>query len=89
MGIGLAAAGGVAAGMLAEKLLHGSHDPTSNLSSALGGSAIAPGLFDDAASDNAAARELEQRPVDFGNGDGWGGDDASGGGGADDSSDGW
>ena len=36
----------------------------------------------------ALARELEQRPVEFGNGDGWGGDGGSSAG-SDDSSDGW
>lgn len=79
MGVGLAAAGGVAAGMLAEKLLHGgSNNPPSY------GSAgnLASGNFDDAAN-NPAARELEQRDVDFGSGAGWdsGGSDNTGGGG--------
>jgi len=58
------------------------------MASAMGSGAIAPGLYGDGAADNAAARELEERPVDFGSGDGWGGD-AGGGGGSDDSSDGW
>ena len=88
MGIGLAAAGGVAAGMLAEKMLHGGHDPASNPSSGMGTGANAPSLYDQAPIDNAAARELEQRPVDFGNGDGWG-DDGGGAGESADSNDGW
>ena len=95
MGVGLAAAGGVAAGMLAEKLLHGGHDSGSNAGLAQGsglgspGSPGSPGMFDDAPVNNAAARELEQRPVDFGNGDGWGGDNADAGGGDDQGGDGW
>lgn len=89
MGIGLAAAGGVAAGMLAEKLLHGGHDTGNTMASAAGSGGLVPGLFDPPAGGDAAARELEQRQVDFGNGDGWGGDNGGGGGGSDDSSDGW
>jgi hypothetical protein len=93
MGIGLAAAGGVAAGMLAEKLLHGGHDAGNNtMASAAGSGGLVPGMFDPPAGDDAASRALEQRQVDFGNGDGWGGDNGGGGGGgggSDDSSDGW
>ena len=89
MGVGLAAAGGVAAGMLAEKLLHGGHDSGSNAGLAQGSGVGSPGMFDAAPADNAAARELEQRPVDFGNGDGWGGDNADAGGGDDQGGDGW
>ncbi len=86
MGVGLAAAGGVAAGMLAEKMLHGGHDTAGSAASGMGANSTS--LFDQPPMDNAAARELEQRPVDFGNGDGWGGD-VGGGGSSDDSSDGW
>ena len=89
MGIGLAAAGGVAAGMLAERMLHGGHDTAGNAASGMGAGANSSSLYDQAPVDNAAARELEQRPVDFGKGDGWGGDGGGGGGSSDDSSDGW
>ena len=85
MGVGLGVAGGVAAGMLAEKLLHGGDHGNSNAGSNYGQSnpAAGGGFFDNAApaNYNPAAQELEQRPVDFGNGDGWGGGDAGGGGG--------
>ena len=91
MGVGLGVAGGVAAGMLAEKLLHGGDHGNSNAGSNYGQSNPAVGgggggFFDDAAPANVnpAAQELEQRPVDFGNGDGWGGGDAGGGGGGGD-----
>ena len=86
MGVGLAAAGGVAAGMLAEKLLHGGHDERS-LPRDGGGSAggIVPGSFD---SDGGSAAELSRRSIDFGTGDGWdsggAGGDVGGGGGSDD-----
>ena len=91
MGVGLAAAGGVAAGMLAEKMLHGGHDSGSNPGQSLAAGNQSGGFFDNAPMANPAAQELEQRPVDFGNGDGWGGgDDAgSGGGSAGSSDDGW
>jgi hypothetical protein len=80
LGTGLAVAGGVAAGMLAEKLLsdHGS-SPAPGMAPSLAGGAAAGG-FDTSALDDPAATELEQRPVDFGQGDGW-----DGGGGADSS----
>ncbi|MBV8034086.1 lipopolysaccharide assembly protein LapB [Roseateles sp.] len=77
MGVGLAAAGGVAAGMLAEKLLHEGRDerslPRDHDGSA--GSGLVPGSFDSGSS-NGAADELARRDVDFGSGDGWGGGDA-------------
>ncbi len=91
LGVGLAAAGGVAAGMLAEKMLEGHRDPGAGALSS-GGSGYVPGMFDDARGDDAAARELESRPVDFGNGDGWGGGDGGGsfdGGGGGDDGGGW
>jgi len=68
MGVGLAAAGGVAAGMLAEKLLEGGREPFRHDEGylphgALGGAS--------AASDEDA-RALENRDVDFGSGtDNW------------------
>jgi hypothetical protein len=70
LGTGLAVAGGVAGGMLLDEVLH--HRD--------GGSAGAGGLIPDAYADNGAARELENRPVDFGNGNDW---DSGGGGGVD------
>jgi len=87
MGVGLAAAGGVAAGMLAEKLLH-EHDDRSlprDSGSNLGGGGIIPGSFDSDA--GSAADELSRRNIDFGAGDSWdngGGSDAGGGGGGGD-----
>ncbi|MDE2371077.1 MAG: tetratricopeptide repeat protein [Burkholderiales bacterium] len=89
LGVGLAAAGGVAAGMLAEKLIEGHRggDASSNWGNPAaplaGNEALGAGLFP--GGDDGAARDLEQRPIDFGSGDGWGGgDDGSlGGGGSD------
>lgn len=84
MGVGLAAAGGVAAGMLAEKLLHEGHDDRVRQAPADAGSpagGLIPGSFD---AGNGAADELARRDIDFGSGDGWGGTDAGGGGGSDD-----
>ena len=74
LGTGLAAAGGFAAGMLAERLLDGHHGGTvyDNSSSSLT-SGLVPGMFDDGGSSADAARELEDRPIDFGSGDDWGG----------------
>lgn len=91
MGVGLGVAGGVAAGMLAEKMLHGGSGSASNAGLAQSSGLGSPGMFDDAQAGNPAARELEQRPVDFGNGDGWGGDsaDTGGGGGDDQGGGGW
>jgi hypothetical protein len=89
MGVGLAAAGGVAAGMLAEKLMHGGSGSASNTGLAQGSGLASPGMFDDAQASNPAARELEQRPIDFGNGDGWGGDNTDADGGSDQGGDGW
>ena len=66
LGTGLAAAGGFAAGMLADELMHRHRDASS------------PGTLDnlgpsglDAAGSDPAAMELETRPIDFGNGTGW------------------
>lgn len=80
MGVGLGVAGGLAAGMLAEKLLHGGHDERSlprDRADAGGGSGLVPGSFD-AGADNAAS-ELTRRDIDFGSGDGWTGGDGGGG----------
>lgn len=89
LGTGLAAAGGFAAGMLAEKLLDGSHGASGTVPSApavdpaLGGGLV-PGMFDDPAGD-----QLVERPIDFGSGGDWdsGGGGGDLGGGGDD--DGW
>jgi hypothetical protein len=84
LGTGLAVAGGVAAGMLAERLLEGGHQAGSS-----GGlfpaaaSGLGAGPYD-GRDEAAAARDLEERPVDFGSGDGWGGGDAGDGGSSDD-----
>jgi hypothetical protein len=79
LGVGLGVAGGVAAGMLAERLLHGGHD-TGNLQGHAdaggAGGGLIPGSF---GGDAGAADELTRRDIDFGSGDGWGGgDDFSG-----------
>lgn len=72
MGVGLAAAGGVAAGMLAERLLDSGHGAAPSLPVGSNPGGLVPGMFDDAPPDDAAANDLEQRPIDFGQGgDGW------------------
>jgi hypothetical protein len=78
----LAAAGGFAAGMLAEKMLDGRHEHDVAGSAATSG--LVPGMFDDAPARNAAADELEQRSVDFGSGGDWDSGADLGGGGSDD-----
>jgi hypothetical protein len=89
LGVGLGVAGGVAAGMLAEKLLHGGHDERSVPRDTDTSGGLIPGSFDSGGS-NSAADELTRRDVDFGSGDGWGGgsdaggDIGGGGGGGDD-----
>lgn len=88
-GVGLGVAGGVAAGMLAEKILHGGSGSASNAGLAQNSGLGSPGMFDDAPANNPVAREPEQRPVDFVNGDGWGGDIAVAGGGDDQGGGGW
>lgn len=72
LGVGLAAAGGVAAGMLAEKLLHEGREDHGRHSRDDGGTA---GSFDGG---SGAADQLASRDIDFGSGGGW---DAGGGGG--------
>jgi len=91
LGTGLAVAGGVAAGMLAEKLFEGHRETGAGAAAAGSAGGLVPGMFDDAPADNAAARELEQRPIDFGSGDGWGGGDPGGdaGGGSSGDDGGW
>ncbi|WP_457324201.1 tetratricopeptide repeat protein [Roseateles sp. P5_E11] len=78
LGVGLGVAGGVAAGMLAEKLLHGGHDERSVARDTDTSGGLIPGSFDSGGS-SSAADELSRRDVDFGSGDGWGGGDAGGG----------
>ncbi|RTL47077.1 MAG: tetratricopeptide repeat protein [Burkholderiales bacterium] len=80
MGVGLAAAGGVAAGMLAERLLHGDHadHDERSLPRDSGGGGLVPGSFGGDA--GSAADDLAQRGIDFGSGDGWDNSSDSGGG---------
>lgn len=86
MGVGLAAAGGVAAGLLADRMLNGGRDETSlprDGTTGAGGSGLVPGSF------GSDAGDFSPRDIDFGSGDGWdagGGDFGSdgGGGGGDD-----
>jgi len=75
LGTGLAVAGGVAAGMLVDEMLHRRQGTTGTdqLSS------LQHGIFDAPPTDSAAT-ELENRDVDFGNGADW---DSGGGGGSD------
>jgi hypothetical protein len=79
LGTGLAVAGGVAAGMLAEKLLSGRQQSNAGQLFPEASRGLGSSPLEDSIGDSAAARELEERPVDFGNGDGWGGGDAGGG----------
>jgi len=79
LGTGLAAAGGFAAGMLAEKMLEGDHGREVVREVDRGG--LQPGMFDDAP--NAAAKELESRSIDFGSGGDWGADGSADFGGGD------
>ncbi len=80
LGVGLAAAGGVAAGMLAEKLMSGgSHESMAAAAATPNQGGLVPGMFDDAGAQSSAAYELQQEPVDFGSGDDWGGDISDGG----------
>jgi len=60
LGVGLGAAGGVAAGMLAERLLN------SRREGGLDHAGGAPGLFDSPA--DGGASDLDNRPIDFGTG---------------------
>ncbi len=89
LGTGLAVAGGVAAGMLAERLFEGHRESAGlgggagNLGSGLGAGSIGTGLLEGELED-PSARELQDRPIDFGSGNGWGDDAADASGGASD-----
>lgn len=82
LGTGLAVAGGLAGGMLLDEMLHPRQSAGSGAANSL-----MPGPIDRPPTDDAAARALEERPVDFGNGDDWdaGGSSVDMGGGTDDS----
>lgn len=96
LGTGMAVAGGVAAGMLAERLFEGHRNSgSSSLASpgtAAGANAadggLSSGLYPDNAATDTAARDLQQREIDVGTGDGWGGNDAGSDAGSDGGSDG-
>jgi len=83
---GLAAAGGVAGGMLLERMLEGNrHDENYGNSNNYGSQG---GSFDNGS--GQAASELENRPVDFGSGgNDWGGDAGGGSSGGSDDGGGW
>lgn len=72
-GTGMAVAGGVAAGMLAEKLFEGRRESSTGSGFLAANRAPDPTSFDDRSARNAAADALEQRSIDMGNGDDWGG----------------
>lgn len=82
LGTGLAVAGGLAGGMLLDEMLHPRQGAGSSAANGL-----VPGPIDLPPDDGAAARALEDRPMDFGNGDDWdaGGGSVDMGGGSDDS----
>lgn len=94
MGVGLAAAGGVAAGMLAEKFMERGREQPHEGNSGNSGSNNGGGMFDrdsfaggSQGLPDADARALESRDVDFGNGSDWtdaGSSDSGSGGGSDD-----
>jgi hypothetical protein len=75
---GMAVAGGVAAGMLLDEALHRGGHEAGGAAGAAGAassgvaSGMQPGFFDADASGQAAT-ELEDRPIDFGNGGDWDG----------------
>lgn len=85
LGTGLAAAGGVAAGMLVEKWLEGRHETVHEVRQEP--TPFANSLFDPDSSTDTAARELEQRPIDMGSGNGW--DDGDSGSSTTGNNDGW
>ena len=83
---GLAAAGGVAGGMLLERMLEGNrHDENQGGGNNYGSQG---GSFDNGS--GQAASELENRPIDFGSGgNDWGGDAGGGSSGGSDDGGGW
>jgi hypothetical protein len=89
LGTGLAVAGGVAAGMLADELLHRRHDAAGGNLGGLGPTSLEP------IEGGRAASDLEARPVDFGSGADWDADAGAAdtgsfdGGGGGDSDGGW
>ena len=82
LGTGLALAGGLAGGMLLDEVLHPRQGAGTSAANSL-----TPGPIDRPPADDSAARALEDRPVDLGNGDDWdaGGGSVDMGGGTDDS----
>lgn len=74
-GTGMAVAGGVAAGMLAEKLFEGHRESGAAAALPPAYRASEPGGVDERSARDVAAQELEQRSIDMGNGDDWGGND--------------
>jgi hypothetical protein len=91
VGTGLAAAGGVAAGMMLDRALHQNDGNIGHQASAGD-----PGSLSDLSrmstfgnGSNDAERELQQRDVDFGSGNDWGGDASSFDSGSSSSSDDW
>jgi hypothetical protein len=84
MGVSLAAAGGVAAGMLAERMLHGRNDAGPDHETS-----TSPGFFDSPASGDAGT-DLGSRPIDFGTGGAdWDSGSSDAGGGSSDNGGGW
>ena len=82
LGTGLAAAGGVAAGMALDRMMHsGEGGRPSNYADGGSGDLGQASTFNNGGGvDNDAARQLEDRNVDFGNGgNDWGGDAGGGG----------
>ena len=75
MGVGLAAAGGMAAGMLAEKFLDRGNEQRSDNNFLERNSFASP-----APARDEDARALEDRQIDFGSGNDWGDDGAASGG---------
>ncbi|MEO7335872.1 MAG: hypothetical protein ABIV63_04740, partial [Caldimonas sp.] len=75
LGTGLAVAGGVAGGMMLDRMLHHGDTPGAAAPSNGAANGLEPGIFD-TPQDDGAARQLEERPVDFGRGGDW---DAGGG----------
>ncbi|MGS0754623.1 tetratricopeptide repeat protein [Roseateles sp. GG27B] len=82
LGTGLAVAGGLAAGMMVEKLFEGHRETSAGAFGnsggfgGMGGNNAAPNLRDTSpglfeTQTDSAAQELEQRPIDMGTGDDW------------------